>query len=67
MTDRIHSVTLILSSDRRIDDAQALIDACKMFRGVQEVVPNVRDLSEAMVAESRIKDELRRKLLEVLK
>lgn len=44
MTDRIHSIILVLAEDIRIDDAESLIAAAKQFRGVIDVTPNVADL-----------------------
>lgn len=65
MTDRIHSITLVLAEDIRIDDAEALIAAAKQFRGVIDVTPNVADLG-SHVAEQRARHQLREKLIAVL-
>ena len=65
MTDRIHSITLVLAEDMRIDDAEALIAAARQFRGVISVTPNVSDLN-TFVGEQRALNQLREKLLSVL-
>jgi hypothetical protein len=43
MTDRIHSITLVLDKDMRDDDCEALINACRQLRHVIGVTPNVSD------------------------
>jgi len=55
MTDRIHSLTVVLEKNIRVDDVQCVVDAIKMVRCVSEVVPLVAD-GEAYMAESRAKD-----------
>jgi hypothetical protein len=52
MTDRIHSITLVLDEDIREDDVQPLLDACRMLRHVISVTPNVSDF-ELHTAEER--------------
>lgn len=66
MSDRISSFTVILEENIRDDDAKPLMDAIRQMRGVLKVTGNVSDLSEA-IAESRVKSDLTRKLLNVLK
>ena len=66
MTDRIHSITLVLDKDIRIDDAEMLIQAAGMFKGVINVQPNVSDY-DSIVAIARVKSELTLKLFEALK
>lgn len=65
MTDRIHSITITLDSDIRIDDAASLLLACRAFRGVIAVTPNVADI-EDHVAQERARAELGRKLMDIL-
>ncbi len=65
MTDRIHSLTVVLSQNTRDDDAQLLIDAILMLRGVQNVSTHVADPTSFM-AEIRAKHELGQKILDVL-
>lgn len=56
MTDRIHSLTVVLEHNIRDDDIELLIKAIKMIRWVNEVVPIVAD-SAAYMAESRAHTE----------
>lgn len=65
MTDRIHSLTVVLENDIRIDDAEALINAIRQMRRVIAVEPNVSDVSD-MVAISRARNELTGKIWEAL-
>jgi hypothetical protein len=65
MTDRYHSLTVVLEHDIRDDDAQPLIEAIKMMKGVLGVAGEVSD-SGNYVAEMRVKSELSKKLWEVL-
>lgn len=67
MTDRVHSLTVVLDRDIRIDDIQPLIDTLHMFRNVIKVEPNVTDISEMYAAEVRIKTELRQKIFDLVK
>lgn len=46
MTDRIHSITLVLEENLREDDVQVLIEACKLFKSVISVEGNVADHSQ---------------------
>lgn len=55
MTDRIHSLTVVLEKNMRDDDVQCVIDAIKMVRCVGDVVPHVAD-GETYMAESRAKE-----------
>lgn len=66
MTDRIHSltVTVVLSEDLRADDAECLIDAIMMLKGVAGVATNVADATSHM-AEQRARTELGEKLLAI--
>jgi len=66
MTDRIHSITLILEENMREDDAESLIEACRHFRGVIGVQGNVTNVSEA-VAEQRVRIDLERRLFDVVR
>lgn len=66
MTDRYNYLTVALSHDMRDDDAQSLIEAIKMLRGVSGVEPNVTDCSN-WTAQIRANDEWRNKLITILK
>jgi hypothetical protein len=66
MTDRYHSITVVLENNTRDDDAEGIIHALKMIKGVIEVKGNVVD-STLFTAESRIRIELLGELLKVAK
>ncbi len=57
MTDRIHSLTIVLEKNTRSDDVQPLIDAIKMMRGVLSVKANVANL-DTYTAEIRARSEV---------
>jgi hypothetical protein len=65
MTDRYNYLTVALAKDMRSDDAEALINAIMMLRGVLKVEPNVAD-SDDWTAEMRVRQELGAKLLEII-
>lgn len=65
MTDRIHSITVVLDHDMREDDVQNVIAAIGMIRGVLSVTPHVSDLTSHM-AEQRARAELGEKIWTVL-
>jgi hypothetical protein len=65
MTDRINALTVVLEQDYREDDAESLISAIKLLRGVISVEKNVTDLSDH-VAEQRAQHELRAKLIKLI-
>ena len=65
MTDRFSTLTVVLESDRRDDDAESIINAIKMTRGVLSVKGNVSNSTEYM-AQERARSELAKKLWEVI-
>jgi len=65
MTDRYHALTVILEKDIRSDDAESLISAIKMIKGVLNVKPRISDATTWM-AEERARMELGKKLLDIL-
>lgn len=65
MTDRYHSLTVVLEQDLREDDARALIDVISGLRGVWSVEGNVSDITTYM-AVARVKRDLGRKLIDVI-
>lgn len=65
MTDRIKGVYVALDKDYRIDDAEAILDAIKMIKGVSDVAVNITDFDD-WTNRSRIRMELSGKLWEVL-
>lgn len=66
MTDRYHSLTVVLDDDTRDDDADALIKAIMMMRGVCAVAGNVADATAYMAA-ARARREYADKLFDVLR
>jgi len=66
MTDRYNRLTVVLERDIRDDDAEPLIQAIRMLRGVLKVTPHVANGDE-WVAEMRVKNQLREKLWDALK
>ncbi len=65
MTDRYHALTVTLERDIREDDAEHLINAIKMMRGVLDVSGEVSSI-ETHMAEERARHELGQKILDVL-
>jgi hypothetical protein len=61
MTDRVHALTVFLHDDIRDDDAQPIIDAIKMLKGVTDVQPHVQDFS-AVWAMTEAKRQIRAEL-----
>ena len=66
MTDRIHALTVALSTDVREDDVQPLIDAVKQLRGVAGVTAAVVDVTDYS-ARMRADMDWRNKLIDLLK
>lgn len=65
MTNRIHSITVVLSEDMREDDSQNVIAAIGMIRGVLSASTHVSDVVSHMAYE-RAKVNLGEKLWDVL-
>lgn len=65
MTDRINAITVVLENDIRDDDAETILTAIRMVRGVLSATPNVSELSDH-IAQERVRRELGDKILEVL-
>lgn len=65
MTDRYHTLTVVLKDDIRDDDAKALIDAVLMLKGVLSVTGIVSDVA-AHMARERARHELGQKLMEIV-
>ena len=66
MTDTVHSLTVALDHDMRVDDVSVLKQAILCLKGVIAVEDNVADPTSWM-AEERAKQELKNKLWETLK
>jgi len=65
MTDRYSTLTVVLESDIREDDAEHIINAIYMLKGVLSVKGNITDQDNFM-AEERAKRELQNKLRDML-
>ncbi len=65
MTDRYYALTVILEKDMRDDDAERMIDAIQMIKGVQDVKPLISN-PDTWMAEERARGELSKKLWNVL-
>jgi hypothetical protein len=65
MTDRFSYITVALERDIREDDAEALLNAIRMMRGVLAVEPQITT-PEVWTATERAKRELEQKIWEVL-
>lgn len=65
MTDRLYAVTVLFDRDIREDDAQQIIDAISMIKGVSKVGKHVTNV-ELWAATERARMELTSKLWEVL-
>jgi hypothetical protein len=65
MTDRVHSLTVVLEHDYRDDDVEVIVSAIHQIRGVLRVDTHVTEISDHM-AESRAIEHWRRKLVDLL-
>jgi len=68
MTDRIKGVYVALDKDYRVDDAEAILDAIKMVKGVLDVVYGKDDVVDFddWNHRARIRQELSAKLWKAL-
>lgn len=65
MTDRYNALTVVLDRDIRSDDAEAILTAIRMIKGVLSVAPHVTDTAD-YVAEERVRLEYQKKIGAVL-
>lgn len=65
MTDRLKGLIVTFEKDFRDDDAEHLIDAIRMLRGVLSVKPLVSNIDDH-IAQERVRRELGEKLLTVV-
>jgi hypothetical protein len=65
MTERFNTLTVVLEKNIREDEADGLLNAIRMIRGVLSVEGNVAD-SESFMAESRARHDIGRKVMAVL-
>lgn len=66
MTDRIKSLTVVLENNLRSDDAEPILEAIRMIRGVVSVDAHVADL-EHHAARQQVLQEITSKVLDALK
>jgi hypothetical protein len=66
MSDRTNTLTVVLEHQMRTDDAEQIIEAIRMVKGVLNVEANVSDSMEYMATE-QAKHDLRKKIFEVLR
>jgi hypothetical protein len=66
MTDRYSAITVILERNIREDDAEPLIAAIKLLRGVLDAQPIIAEPISDSIAYARVRYELGRDLLGVL-
>ena len=65
MTDRVFALTVVLKDNTRTDDAQPILDAIQMLKGVLSVEAHVADMGQ-WAADTRARRELGEKLWAVL-
>lgn len=65
MTDRYCALTVVLDKDYRDDDAESILSAIRMVKGVLSVEPHVSDITQ-VVAEGRARHDLREEIRKVL-
>lgn len=66
MTDRYNSLVVALDRDIREDDAEVIISAIKMIKGVADVTGNIVD-PDSYVAERRVLNLIQDKLYALIK
>ena len=66
MTDRYSSIVVVFEENIRDDDAENLLTAIRMLRGVLSVTPNIANTTEH-IAYMRVRSEMLDKLLDVVK
>lgn len=65
MSNCYNSIGVILEKDIQDDDAECVLNAIKMIKGVLSCEPNVTDF-QSIVAEVRVRNNIANKLREVL-
>ena len=65
MTDRYHSIVVVLEKDMREDDAEYTLNAIRMIKGVLSVKQRISN-PDTHMAEERAKREYANKLTHVL-
>ena len=62
MTDRHSGYVVVLQEDLREEDAEAVLNALRMTKGVLSVEPIVADFTAGTIAAMRVQSEIRAKL-----
>lgn len=65
MTDRLNGVFVTFDRDIRDDDAEPILDAIRMIKGVLDVSPNITNISDYS-ARLRVQTEMREQIFKVL-
>jgi hypothetical protein len=65
MTERYHTLTVVLDHDMRLEEVDLLVQAIRQLRGITSVSANVADYTSFM-AEERAKRTLRERLWKIL-
>lgn len=65
MSERIHTLTVVLEKDMHEEDVEGLSKAICRLRGVLTVRGHVANL-DSMMAEERAQHELRQKIVDIL-
>lgn len=66
MTTRLKGLVVTFDKDYREDDAQKIIDAIQMLKGVLKVEPVEKNINDYMIRE-QVKMEMTTKIFNVLK
>jgi len=66
MTNRVDALTVVLTDGIREDDVEQLVNDIHQLRGVLQVNNHIVRNVDSRIAEARVKDELRTKLLSIL-
>ena len=66
MTDRHAGYVVTLTDDIREDDAEAIINALRLIKGVVSVQPVAGD-HQLVIAKERVREEYRAKLIALLR
>lgn len=66
VTDRLKGVVVTFDRDIRVDDAEHIINAIQMIKGVVDVSPSVSDHNDHM-NRIRIQSELEKRICDALK
>jgi hypothetical protein len=66
MTTRLKGVTVAFNNDIREDDAESILKAIRMIKGVLDVKP-IEFSSDDYIIESRIRNEYQNKILEIFR